>query len=225
MVDDEYAVLAQHGRTLFGFDGIYGGFGNSIQFGLFSFLGKSGKQLAVSQDIYRGGNQWIVSLGRRPRVIYDGGVWLSGRESDDMSIADLDADGVYEIITPTCIFYGFEGLCPGCTPLPTIVFRYSQKARRYLPANPRFAEYVLDGIEDRKKNVPPIGNPTDDMKHLGDVLGVVLDYVFAGRARQAWAFYDEAYKLPNKNKIKKDIQAELRSNPVYRFIYRKRHRK
>jgi hypothetical protein len=94
-----------------------------------------------------------------------------------------------------------------------------------LPANREFAKYVLDGIEDRKRNIHPTGSPPDDMNHLGDVLGVVLDYVFAGRAREAWAFYDAAYKLPDKNKIKQAIQRELRQSPVYRFIYRKRIRR
>jgi hypothetical protein len=227
MVDDEYAVLAQHGRTLFRFDGLDAGFGNSIQFGLFSFLGKRGKQLVVSQDIYRGGNQWIVSLGRRPRVIYDGGVWLTGRESDDMSIADLDADGVYEIITPTCIFYGFESLCPACTPLPSIIFKYSERWKRYFPANRKFAALLLDGIEDREHRIRPPGSPPDNMNHLSDVLTVVGEYVFAGRERKAWTFYDRAYKLPDKKRMKARIRSVLNDSPVYRFIYqrRSRHRK
>lgn len=198
--------------------------GNSMKVGLFSFPGASRKQLIVSQDTFRGGNQWVVTLQRSPHVIYDGRLWKTGREVDDMSLIDLDNDGVYEISVPTCIFYGFESLCPGCTPLPTIIFKYSNKAGRYLPANPEFANYLLAKIEDRKQNIHSIGSPPDNMNHLGSVLTVVLDYVFAGRESEAWTFYDQAYKLPDKHEIKKEIRAKLSESPVYQFIYRKRTR-
>jgi hypothetical protein len=221
--DEEFAILSRHRRTLLRFDGLYAPI-STTRFGLFSFLGRTRKQLFVSQDTFRGGIQWVVSLGRSPHVIYDGRAWLAGREVDDMSLVDLDSDGIYEISVPTCIFYGFASLSPGATPLPTIIFKYSRKAKRYLPANPRFADYLLSKIEERKQNIQPIGGPVNNMNHLGDVLGIVLDYIFAGRERAAWTFYDQAYKLPDKDKIKKEIRAELRDSPIYRFIYRKHAR-
>jgi hypothetical protein len=222
-IDVSYAVLQRAGKTVGRFDAdVYFGPGNSVQFGLISMLGGAAKQAVISQDIFRGGNQWIVGLGRRPRVLYDGDTWATGREVDDMSVIDLNKDGIFEIVVPTCIFYGFESLSPAATPLPSIVFKYSKRSRKFSPANPQFANYVLDGIEKRKRVIHPVGGPPDNMNHLGDVLGVVLDYVFAGRAREAWAFFDHAYKLPNKNRIKKEIRAELRQSPVYRFIYRER---
>jgi len=219
--DDEYATLIRDGRTVLRFDGMYEPMGNSMKVGLFSFLGASQKQFIVSQDTFRGGNQWVVTLQRGPRVIYDGRAWKTGREVDDMSLVDLDNDGVYEISVPTCIFYGFESLCPGCTPLPTIIFKYSNKTGRYLPANRQFAHYLLANVEDQKQKVQSVGSPLDNMNHLSGVLTVVLDYVFAGRAHEAWTFYDRAYKLPDKHKIKKEIRAKLRESPVYRFIYSK----
>lgn len=223
--DDEYARLIHNGYRVLRFDGIYAPAGNSISFGLFSLLGGNRKQLLVSQDTFRGGNQWVVNLAGSPHVIYDGKTWLTGREVDDMSVLDLDGDGIYEISVPTSIFYGFEGLCPGCTPLPTIIFKYSKKAATYLPANPQFADYLLTQIENGKRTIQAAGSPPDNMNHLGDVLGIVLDYIFAGRAREAWTFYDHAYKLPDKGKIKREIRSELRSSPVYRFIYHKPSRR
>lgn len=222
--NDQYGLLSLKRQKLLRFDGVNGGVGNSIEFGLFSFGTSSRQQLLVSQDVFRGGNQWIVSLGRHPRILYDGSMWSTGREVNDMSVVDLNEDGTYELLVPTCIFYGFESLSPAATPLPSIVFKYSTRSNRYLPANPEFAKHVLAGIEDRKRNIHPTGSPPDDMNHLGDVLGVMLDYVFAGRAREAWAFYDAAYQLPDKIKIKQAIRDELRHSPVYRFIYRKRIR-
>jgi len=222
---DEYARLTRKGRILLRFDGLIGGVGNSIEFGLFSFLRASEKQLLVSQDTFRGGKQWIVRLRRSPRILYDGHAWATGREIDDMSVIDLDGDGKYEVIVPTCIFYGFASLSPAATPLPSIVFKYSRESKKFLPANLEFAEYLLNGIEDRKRTIQAIGSPPDNMNHLGDVLGIVLEYLFAGHASEAWTFYDQAYKLPDKHEMKDKILAELRSSPVYRFIYHKHNRR
>jgi hypothetical protein len=224
--DDEYATLIHNRRTVFRFDAIFAPLGNSIQIGLLSLLGRGPKQLLVSQDTFRSGRQWVVSLARSPHIIYDGGMWATGREVDDLSIIDLDADGIYEIRVPTCIFYGFANLNPASTPLPTIIFKYSRKAGRYLPANPRYASYLLAKVEDRKRRVHPSGDQINNMDHLGDVLSIVLDYVFAGNQRAAWTFYDQTYKLPDKDKIKTEILTELSRSPVYRFLNRKqiRHR-
>jgi hypothetical protein len=49
----------------------------------------------------------------------------------------------------------------------------------------------------------------------------VLDYVFAGREQEAWAFYETAYKLPDKAEVKSKIKAVLNDQPVYRFMYLK----
>lgn len=221
-IDVSYAVIKRKGRVLAKFDdNIYFGMGNNVRFGLFSFFGGPTKQIVISQDIFRGGTQWIVSVSPRYRIIFNGPHWGVGREGDDLTIVDLDSDGVYEIKVLTCIFYGFSNLSPAATPLPTIIFKYSRKSRRYLPANFHFADYLLGKVEEQKQKIHPIGTPPDNMNHLGDVMTVVLDYVFAGREREAWTFYDHAYKLPDKNKIKRAIRAELKHSPVYRFIYRK----
>jgi hypothetical protein len=219
--DEEYAVLSRKGRPLLKFSGrAYSPMGNLISFGSFAFLGGKREQFFVSQDIFRGGNQWVISLGKFPRIIYDGDVWAIGREIDDISIIDLDNDGVYEITVPTCSFYGFAGLCPGCTPLPTIVFKYSKRTGKYLPANPRFSRYLLSNIDEQQLQIQSVGSPSDNMNHLGDVMSVVLDYVFAGYEDCGWNFFDEVYRLPDKSQIKADMLKELNVHPVYRYLYR-----
>lgn len=221
-VDVAYIRVKKGGKALRKFDAdVYFGAGNSADFGFFPFLGKGPEQLFISQDIFRGGRQWIVSLSPRLNVIFNGDEWAAGREAWDLRAVDLDNDGVYEIIVPTCIFYGFAGLSPAGTPLPTIIFNYSEKKGRYLPANPQFSDYLLARIEDQKKEVSGIGDPVKNSNHLSNVLTIVLDYVFAGRENVAWTFYEQAYKLHDKDKIKRDIRAELKNSPVYRFIYRK----
>jgi hypothetical protein len=215
-----YAVLERRGKVVRSFDaGIYNGGLNSVAFGLFPFLGGEEKQLIVSQDAPRAGAQWVVSLSPRPRVIYDGPAFAAGREADDLQVADLDGDGVYEIVAPVCAFYGFRdwAVSPAGTPLPPAVFKYDAKAQKYLPANRLFREHLLKGVEESKAKVP---GPDAPEPHLAGVLSIVLDYVYAGEERAAWEFYDATYRLPDKAEVKRDIKSELRAEPVYRFIHK-----
>ena len=219
-IEMSYVVLKRRGKVLLTFDdNIYFGMGNSTSFGLFAFLPGKTKQLVVSQNIFRGGTQWVVDLSSAPRIVFDGPAWNVGREGDDMRIVDLDGDGVFEIGVPLCSFYGFERLSPATTPLPEIIFKYSRGDHKFLPANPHFANHLLGDVVGRTQTVPVAHDEVDRMYHLGAVLGIVLDYVFAGREQEAWTFYDQAYKLPDKQRIKREVRARLRESPVYRFIY------
>lgn len=218
-VEISYAVVKRGGKILAQFDDVYFGMGNSTNFGLFPFLGGDAKQLVVSQDIFRGGKQWIVSLSPRFRVIYDGNEFGAGREADDMGVVDLDGDGVYEITQPVTAFYGFSERIPtGRTPLPTVIFKYNTKAQKYLPANTQFKDYLLRDMDEAKKR---ISGPEDRSEHLADTLSIVLDYVYAGEEPAGWSFYDDAYNLPDKEEMKKKIKAELKDEAVYRFMYGK----
>jgi hypothetical protein len=220
-----YAVLERGGKVLLRFDaGVYNGGLNSIGFGLFPFLGGASKQLIVSQDAPRQGRQWIVSLSPSPRVIYDGPAFAAGREVDDLHVADFDGDGVYELAAPLTTFYGFRdwALSPSATPLPEVVFRYDEKAGRYLPANARFRQQLLKDVEEAKSKVRGPAPPESPESHLSDILSVVLAHVFAGDERGGWEFYEKTYGLPDKAEVRRETEAELRAQPVYRFIYAKR---
>jgi hypothetical protein len=219
--EGDYVVLERAGKVVANFDaGMYTPMGNATSFGLFPLLGGGEKQLIVSQDISRGGNQWIVSLSPRARVIYDGDEYKAGREGNDMGIVDLDRDGVYEITQPVTRFYGFMGwkLAPARTPLPTVIFKYDQKAQTYLPANALFRDYLLKDVAAARERLT---GPDDHINHLADVLNIVLGYIFAGDEEGAWAFYEGAYNLPDKAEVKKEIEAELKDDPVYRFMYKR----
>jgi len=210
-----YCVLRRNGLTLLKFDGVYSGIGNGTRFGLLSLLGNEEKQLVVSQDIYRGGNQWIVTLGKSPRKIYDGAVWETGREGDDLGIMDIDADGTYEIFVPITSFYNFADhrLSMMNVPLPSVVFKFDRRAQRYVPANPLFAEYLLSNHKDRE-----ISPPSNADNHLGDVMKATLDYLLARREAEAWLFFERECKLPDKAQIKRKIKSVLAAHPVYRHL-------
>lgn len=222
-IDISYAVLNRNRKRLMTFDAnVYFGAGNSTRFGLIALLGNHTKQAIISQDVYRGGNQWIVALSRQPRVIFDGRIWSVGREGDDLGIVDIDGDGVYEITFPITSFYQLhDKMAMSQIPLPEIVFRYDPKLKTYLPANRRFRNYLLG----RTSRLDSLATTDDEFAVRSAILDVVLTRIYAGRESDAWRFYNRTYTLDDKAAIKRRIKSILREQPVYNFIYRRSRRK
>jgi hypothetical protein len=215
-VEVSYAVLKKKNKALDTFDGVYFGAGNATNFGLFSFLGKETKQLIVSQTIPRGGRHWVVDLSSEARVIFDSKDYGVGR--DEFNVIDIDKDGAFEISLPLTEFYMFENMSISETPLPEIIFKYNEKAKKYLPANRIFQNYLLSGIEDKIKQL----NSSDESNYLSDRLDIVLRYVYADKEEEAWSFFGKEYKLPNKEEIKSKVKSILKNESVYKYIYENR---
>jgi len=213
MIDVSYTVLKKSGRVLAQFDGVIHTMGNSNDFGLFAFLGGETKQLIVAQVIPRNGRHWIVGLSPDFRVIYDSAGYNVGRE--EMTVLDLDNDGVYEITQELTTFVFWKGITRGATHLVDIVFKYDEKAKRYLPASHVFPEYTLKGVKDK-----PVLDRRDELTLAFDVMRFMLPYIYAGKRTEAWEFYDREYTMPDKAELKNKIVAELEDDAVYRFIYR-----
>lgn len=220
-IHSSYAVLQRKGRVLAEFDdNIYSTYGNNIRFGLFAFLPGPTKQLLVSQEVFRGGTQWVINFSLQPRTIFDGPRWEVGREGDDMSVIDLDHDGTFEIIVPLTDFYVFQDKLPiARIPLPRIVFKYNDKVRKYVPANPLFESYMI-----------PFGERTaagsaDEFDQRARALEQLLTLIYAGRRSEAWETYRRTYKLGDAAEIQRRIEAILVKQPVYKFIYNNASRK
>lgn len=213
-IDANYVVLERGGRVVEKFDGVESGVGVAATFGAFPFLGGGAKQLAVSLTIPRGGRHWIVDLSSRaPRVVFDSWTYEVGRE--ELSVIDLDKDGTYEISMPMTAFYMFENMNMAETPLPEIIFKYDAKARRYLPSNSLFPEYSLRGVDEDIRGLKP-----DDDGYMSKRLDILLRYVYAGRERDGWDFFERAYTRADRDALKKKIAAGLNREPVYRFLRR-----
>ncbi len=215
-----YLVVKRKGRMVARFDGdIYFGLGNGIQAGLFSLLNNGSKQLIVSQDISRTGVQWVADFSKGFKIIFDGQKFYVGREGNDMTISDLDGDGVQEITVPITAFYGFQSwrLSTSDTPLPDIIFKYEPENREYLPANPHFKGCLLEDVEAADRSLRAL----NEQPSLGRLMSVALDYVFVGEEVKGWQFFDETCKLPDKARIKADMQKELNEHPVYRYVYKR----
>jgi hypothetical protein len=213
MADQGYVVLSQDDKVIRSFDGnAYHPLGNITKSGLFSFLGLNEKQLAISQDVNRGGVQWIVDLSPTPRVIFDGVAWGIGREAADCEVKDLDGDGIFEITLPITDFYSFmDKMAVGNVPLPMITFKYDPNKAEYFPAM-----YVFD--LDQPK--PPDILRGNDLYFRSRVLDHMLDLIYKGKRRQAWQYFHTTYNLSDKKEIEQRVQNILSRQPIYKYIYK-----
>jgi hypothetical protein len=214
LTEVSYAVLKRGSAVLAKFDGVYFGLGNATDFGLFSFLGEKGRQLVVAQTIPRGGRHWIVDLSPDFRVIYDSAHYGVGRE--ELSVLDIDTDGRYEVLQVDTAFYGFGDFSMAETPLPLVIFKYDEKARKYLPANHLFKEYALKDIDTEINQLS-----SDDNRFISKLVDITLRYIYAGEEQKAWAFFDRVYNKPDKEDFKSKIATVVRNRPTYKFIYGK----
>jgi hypothetical protein len=194
-------------------------------FGLFPFLGPETSQLIVEQ--FSGGahccwSYWIFNATGDLELLYTSEEYPVGYGLTPM---DLDADGVFEFTQTILSFDYFDRLPHALSPLPAAVFKY-EKSDRYLPANQLFPDYLLKGIDDDIKRVKGF-NDTLDFKtyddphgeYLSAVLEVVLRYIYAGKEDEAWAFYEKAYRLPDKEEMESKIREKLKDCPIYKHIY------
>ena len=216
-IDISYAVLSRKGKRLMKFDAnVYFGMGNATRFGLISILGNQTKQAVISQDVYRGGKQWIVTLSRHPRVIFDGRAWSVGREGDDMNLVDIDGDDVYEITVPITDFYQLhDKMSMYQIPLPSIIFRYDRVKRTYLPANRRFRTYLLQDVEPIDSRLASL----DPFEHKSAALKKLLTHIYCGRRTEGWRLFDRTYALDDREEIRNRVKSILRRQAVYKFIY------
>lgn len=213
-----YVIVKHNGTVIRKFDAeIYTALGNNTQAGFCSLLGKGSDQLIISQDLPKTGVQWVADFSRGFKIIFDGRKFFVGREAGDMILSDLDGDGIQEVIVPITAFYGFESwrLTTSETPLPDIIFKYDPIQREYLPANLLFKQCLLKDAAAAEKSLRDIEEPS-----LGRLMSVVLDYVFIGEEEHAWELFEERCDLPDKARIKRDMQQELNRHPVYRYVYK-----
>jgi hypothetical protein len=207
-------VLLKKGKKIVGiFPGMLHPF-NTNDFGLFSFLGNGRKQLIVSASEPRGGLQWIAELAPNYKLIFNTGEWGIGREGADLRFIDIDQDGVYEITAGDFWYYIFNDISMSETPVVNIVFGYDKRAGKYVPANHKFKEYSLQSIDERIKSLPA----NEGYRFLGTRVDVLLQYLYAGKEKEGWEFFDRAYQAKDKAVAKRIIKTRLSYSSVYKYI-------
>jgi hypothetical protein len=218
-----YSVLKKGGRIIKRFEGLDARL-TASDFGLFNFLGGKTQQLIVAQTLPRSGRVWIVRLHPKFRILLDTDAYGDFRE--EPYIRDIDKDGTYEMINSMWDFGGIgKAKRPMTTPQPIVIFKYDKKVDRYLPANHVLHEYVPGTIEEEiQKLQTKIDNSNliySEENFYSERASTLLRFIFAGREKEGWEFFDKSYHLSDKAEVKAAIKSVLRKQPVYRFIYRK----
>lgn len=208
-----YLVVKKNQKTVAIFDGPHHPTANTVDFGLFPFLGKE-TQLLVSITVPRGGRQWIADLSLAYRKIFDTAKWEVGRESGDLGLIDIDHDGVLEITAGAFWYYVFSEISMSETPVADVIFRYDTKAKEYVPANHLFPAYALRWVEDWSSSLPA----KEGYGYLGRRVDVLLLYLYVGKEKEGWAFFDRVYEAKDKMQVKTRIQSVLKHSPTYQYI-------
>jgi hypothetical protein len=218
----EYAVLHHNGRVVAKFDSPIDQL-SEIRFGLFSFLGKDDKQLIVEQTSDKFWRYWIVSLQPEFRMLYDSQKYDVVYE---LRVGDLDHDGYLEIVQNLGTFWYFNS-DNVFSPRPHMIFKYNSSLGRYIPSNPEFKETVLKDIEQRIDKTRQVAQNRDDPAydlHLRSaVLDVVLRYLYTGEQASAWAFYDQNYKVEDKESLQVQLKTKLMQDALYREMISQAH--
>jgi len=192
-------------------------------FGLYPALGRETKQLIIVQTtggahcclVYR-----IYDFEPKLHLIFDSEKYPVGDGFDELKFVDIDGDGVMEFTQRDMTFDYWQGLAYTASPHPEVVFQYDRKAKKYYPAKRKFAGYLLKGIEEEIGNL----DKEDPYQDLANELDITLRYIYAGKEKQAWRFFDKEYGLKTglENEMKSQkfqIKKALKGDPVYRFIY------
>ncbi len=223
------ATISRRGRVLATFNEGGGPDRDSTRIGLFSLLGGGTQQLIIEQ--YSGGahccwRYWIYNLTPVFRRIYDSAAYGANQLGYQLNIADLNRSGQYELIQSVMSFDYFE-LPHAQSPFPPAVFQYQWRSGRYQLANRRFPDYVLRDVAEHIREVQGLNrrlNPGSEQfreNYLAAMLQVVLKYIYAGREREAWEFYDREYRLPDKEEMRGKIRRQLRTSAIYNALYRR----
>jgi hypothetical protein len=218
-IEIAYAVLRKNGKQVAKFDFLDPAFQTEVRFGFFPVLGQDNKQLVVELTTYRGWQYWVIDLYPDFRIIYDSSDYNAG---GSLGILDVDKDGRHELVHTLHTFWYFDKLSNTNSPFIDIVFKYEPKLKRYIPANPKFHEFALNGIEQHIREAREVNVRTQPHNSVGDDLGSVLKvflrYLYAGKELEAWSFYDEVYNSPDKWEVKAKIKKRLSEDAAYRAV-------
>ena len=189
-------------------------------FGLFPVLGRKTKQLVVVQA--SGGAHCCFSYriyNLRPNfsLLFDSANYPIGDGFDELEFNDIDGDGVHEFTQRSMTFHYWNDLAYVSSPEPTVVFQYNPRTNKFHPENKKFSAYLLKDVE---KDIKALDS-NDPGLHWVRSLDITLRYIFAGKERTGWKFYDKQFGLKpgQRDKIKTKIKNTLKGDVFYRSIY------
>ena len=216
--DVKYIVVKKDGKQVAQFDRLRYPLGTSAEFALFNLTSETEKQLIAEQTRNRAWAYWIADLSPDFHVIFNSKKYDI---YDDLLPLDIDKDSVYEFQMVLTTFWFFDGLCGTCSPRIPIIFKYDKHAREYFPANHRFAKYMLRDIDENIARVHKVKTEGgDSMDVYSAILYVIVEYIYAGKEKEAWDFFDQEYTAADKQERKANILGALKQDAVYKYIHK-----
>jgi hypothetical protein len=134
----------------------------------------------------------------------------------DASFVQLDGDAALEVRTCDDIF-AYQYCCYAGSPMVKVILDYSPTAG-YVPASPQFAHLYAGDIAlhtTRAAQGVPGEMCEDDGTTKCSVLPLVLDYLYSGRASDAWAQLYQWYAYPDVDTWRAGIDLTANSSPLY----------
>ena len=129
---------------------------------------------------------------------------------------DLDGDSVYEFVTCDDLFaYVY---CPyASSPAVEAILQY-EPGSGYVPASPRFAHLYAEAVSTHTRMaeaaVPGELGEWDGTTKCA-VLPLVLDYLYMGRADQAWTAFSRLYTGPDSPLFWAEVVQAVSDSPLY----------
>jgi len=204
-----------------------------LKYGFFNFLGGENKQLVVFT--YSGGahccyGYTIFDLTPKFTVLYDT-TKSDSADADDVGNelvpVDIDQDGVYEFYQDVMAFdYDAPGGHSTST-FPPAIFAFDKSSHKFVPANKRFPEFVLNRL---RKNLADLKPWAEDSAKRGTVIPLeeldeisvrekFLYMVYAGQKDQAWKYFNDNYRFEFREKFRHDFLDAFQHDPTYLSIY------
>lgn len=182
------------------------------------------KELIITQ--FSGGAHcceynWIYEFNAEPKEIFSSHDYGSlGFMADP---EDINDDGNAELILQNLAFSYFYRCCYAASPSNSIIFEYDTKLGKYVIQNIKFAEFIIGDYDDNFEissefeNIKPTDNP-DEIDpggyYLGEILSVVIPYLYVGREEKGWEIFDRYYKLNDSEEIKERILERLKGKLI-----------
>jgi hypothetical protein len=157
-----------------------------------------------------------------PRQIYHSEDF--GDFRNPMEVFDADGDGIYELVQFDSCFRYFMDDCGSCSPQPRAYFKYDLRRKQYFPAVGIVQDFVEKGHRDSDKW---IAEKSQEFKATGDgglgedvrrsALAHMVDLLYIGEERRAWAVFDTYVDDPN-GETRREIKKRLEGCKFYQAM-------
>jgi hypothetical protein len=191
----------------------------STCFGLASLLNNHRQQLVIRQNsggAHCCGRYLIYDYGSNLRLLFDSDNYPLADDASEPELSDIDGDGTLEFTACVSSFFYCCGLSYLGSPMPEVVFKYSNFSKAFIPVTRGFESFLL---RNNRADLD-LGAPDQSL----EIMSAALQHVYAGKEAQGWEIFDEHLRrVPQDRHFKVEIKALLRKDSIYQFIYR--HRK